>query len=735
MEAMARRFHLYRSAEPKRSVGTAAALVGAFVLLASTTRLLCMDAHDTSAFWPANAAIVVALLVLPPRLGWLTCFACFAANVVVNNVTGYSPSENLLSAGLNVGLSLLAAFLTRSFCGATMDLTRFRRLFVFACICFLSAVTEAAAGELLEASPFEGRFDNTVRWALCDGLGLLLATPAILLAARTSQTYLACDAVLAERLLLLAATLTLDGLAFTFGNTPLVLLVYPLLILTAFRAGPAWVLGSVLLTSLVAAAMTAHGLGPLVALQHGTRLLTREMTQPYIVSLFLAAVPANNALGEKNRAMHRLRRLAAAIENDAKFDALTGLLNRAAFRRRASAALLSGARGAVLLIDLDHFKQVNDTMGHQAGDALLRSFAVRLGHAVGSGAAAARLGGDEFAVLLDRGLSPGDLARVGKAILASARVPLRLATAVTHVSASIGATLIEGEPCLDEILRRADVALYAVKAQGRDGYRLFDDGLDASLRDETRLAAELAAALDGAGGLVLHYQLKFSRDGQPTGVEALVRWQHPRLGFMPPAGFIGLAEETGLILPLGAWVLQEALAFARRWPELSVAVNISPAQMRAPGFLADTLATLRAASVRPEQIELEITETALLEEAHDPAETIAALRAAGLRIALDDFGTGYSSLGHFRCFKIDRLKIDRSFVLGLSDSPEAAAIIRAVIDLGHAVGLEVTAEGVETEEQRDHLLRAGVDELQGYLLARPVPEAALALRGMVLVAA
>ncbi len=733
---MATRWRLYRNAEPKRSLGTAAGLVSAFVALAFITRLLCQDPHSNSAFWPANAAMVVALLVLPRGLGWLTCLTCFAANLCINEVTAYMPAENLSFSTLNVAVSLLAAFLTRSLCGATIDLTRFRRMFMFAGICFVSAGAEAALGHLLpQAVPAEGGLANWFQWVLCDGLGLLLATPAILLATRTSQPFQVCDAMLGERLLLLAATLALGIVAFSFGDSPVFLLVYPLLMLTAFRAGPAWVLGSVLLTSLIASAMTAHGYGPLVVLQHGGQLVTQDTMQPYLVSLFLSAVPANNALGEKNRAVHRLRRLKTAIETDANFDALTALLNRAAFRRRVSAALACGTGGAVLLVDLDRFKQVNDTMGHLAGDALLRSFASRLAAAVGDGAASARLGGDEFAVMLEPGLSADDVARVCEAVVASARVPLRFAEGMAHVSASIGATLVGDEACLDEVLRRADVALYAVKARGRDGYRLFDESLDASLRDDTRLAAELAAALDGAGGLMLHYQLKFDRDGRPTGVEALVRWQHPRLGLIAPGRFIGMAEETGLILPLGDWVLREALAFARRWPKLSVAVNISPAQMRAPGFLADTLAALRAAPVRPGQIELEITETALLEEVHDPAGTIAALRAAGLHIALDDFGTGYSSLGHLRCFRIDRLKIDRSFVLGLSDSPEAAAIIRAVIDLGHAVGLEVTAEGVETEEQRDHLLRAGADELQGYLLARPVPEEALLAPGMALVAA
>ncbi len=733
---MANRWHLYRSAEPKSGIKTAGALFAAFVVLAVVARLLCVDDHNNSALWPANAALVVALLVLPPRLGWLTCGACFLANVGINHLSAYRPAEDVSFAALNVFVSLMTAFLTRSLCGATINLARFNRLSMFACICFGSAGLEAIIGVLLQPyASGEERFESWLQWALCDGVSLLIATPALLLAVRNGRSQVACEARLTERVLLLAATLVLDVTAFCNGHTPIVLFVYPLLILTAFRSGPPAVLGSVLLTSVIAAAMTSHGYGPLVTLSRNGQVFDQDLMQIYLLSLFLAAVPANSALGEKNRAAFRLRRLKAAIEDDASYDALTTLLNRAAFRRRLATALAAGKVRAVLLIDLDRFKQVNDTMGHLAGDALLRSFAARLKQVVGEGAVAARLGGDEFAVMLGTSRPAGDVVAVCEAVVAAARMKLRLASGVADISASVGAMLVEGQTGLDELFRRADVALYTVKAAGRDSYRVFDRSLDASAHDDLRLTAELRSALQDGGGLVLHYQLKFDRAGMPVGVEALVRWQHPQLGLMPPARFIALAESSGLILQLGTWVLREALAFAGRWPALSVAINISPVQMRAPGFLAETLAAFQAAMTRPGQIELELTETALLEESHDAAETIASLRAAGLRIALDDFGTGYSSLGHLRSFRIDRLKIDRSFVLGLSDSPEAAAIIRAVIDLGHAVGLEVTAEGVETEAQRDHLLRAGVDELQGYLMARPVPEAALIAHAALRVAA
>ena len=730
---MNHRWSLYRHCEPKGGILAASLLVLCFTALAVVSRTLAIDHQGNTAFWPANAAISVAILVLPRSLGYLTALACFVANLLLNAAMDYPAFQNLLFASLNVGVSFVVAFLMRSLCGATVDLTRFRRLSMFACISFACTAAEAGIGELLLRFQQPGwSFSDWCQWTLCDGLGFLLATPAILLALRNTGQDLACDAGLIERVLLLAGALAIDLVAFSFSGVPLIVMIYPLLILTAFRAGPAWVLGSVLLTSLLASAMTAHGFGPLVLLAHGSRLLKQDMVQPFIVSLFLSAVPANNALGEKNRGARRLRRLRAAIESDATHDALTSLANRKSFRHGLAARARSGSACTILLIDLDYFKEVNDNRGHLAGDELLRVFAGRLADAVDRGSTVARLGGDEFAIILELSFEAGRVEAICREIVALARKPFLLASGTASVSASVGAATLAGCTMdIDEALRQADVALYAAKAAGKNGYRMYDKGLDEAARDDAELEAELRVALAGTGGLAMHYQLKFDRNGQATGVEALLRWRHPRRGMIPPSRFIEIAEATELIHPLGAWALREALDFAQRWPQLTVAVNVSAVQLRNPEFLTATLAAYKAAAPKPGQIELEVTETALIDDASGSAHTISALRDAGLRVALDDFGTGYSSLSHLTRLDIDRLKIDRSFVLGLSDNRRASAIVRNVIELGHAMGLQVTAEGIETEVQRQFLLRAGVDEMQGFLLAVPSEEAALQVNSRV----
>ena len=275
-------------------------------------------------------------------------------------------------------------------------------------------------------------------------------------------------------------------------------------------------------------------------------------------------------------------------------------------------------------------------------------------------------------------------------------------------------------------MRKADIALYTVKGEGRNGYRIFSEQLDRLACDRAEIEADLRSALQQEGQLALHYQTKVGVDGTIKGVEAFVRWQHPTRGFISPARLIPVAEETGLIVPLGEWVLREALNFATRWPQLNVAINVSPVQLRCPRFVADTLKACSELHVAYGRLELEVTESALMDDLNVVNGKLAALRSAGIRIALDDFGTGYSSLRHLHRCAVDRVKIDQSFVGGLDGSSEAAAIIRAVIHLGHAMGLQVTAEGVENETQRRFLVEAGVDELQGFLFSKPVDEDCLA---------
>jgi predicted signal transduction protein with EAL and GGDEF domain len=295
------------------------------------------------------------------------------------------------------------------------------------------------------------------------------------------------------------------------------------------------------------------------------------------------------------------------------------------------------------------------------------------------------------------------------------------------VDASIGVVIADQSDvrCVD-LLRKADVALYRAKSEGRGCFRLFSDKMDEHRRRRAMIEAELRHALDGGRGLAVHYQpLYANSDDSLVGVEALIRWNHPELGRLPPAQFLPIAEETGLIVPLGEWVLAKACRTVSKWPSISVAVNISPVQLRDADFADRVLAITRESNLDPKRLQLEITETAILHADSVVVGGLRRLRKAGVRIALDDFGTGYSSLTHLRNLEVDKVKIDRSFVQFLGQSADSNAIVQAVANIGRTLGLVVTAEGVETEDQRMFLSASGCTELQGFLFSRPLPEDAI----------
>jgi len=714
-----------RAAEPARGLGTALLLVGLFTALALVTRILCLDPNQSTAFWPANGALVVAMLMLPGRFAVLVAALCFCANIALNLLTEYTAFDSILYSVLNIFSSYCVAMLTRWRCGARTDLSRVRRLARFAAIAFVSAALEAAIGDTVSLGGAKPAvvFNDWLQWTLCDGFGFLLSTPAILLCLKNSEGEYPSEAHRLERWLLLGATAGLTVSSFCFAHAPFFLMIYPALILTAFRAGPAWVLASILVTAVIASGFTAHGYGPMAALSSGRILLGQDILQPFLISIFLAAVPANNALGERYRAARRLMQIKSVVEHCATHDGLTTLANRDLFTQRLGALIRSGAGCAVLFVDIDRFKHVNDTMGHGAGDELLRAFGARLTDAAGERATVARFGGDEFAILVSCDASDADPEELCTRINNVARMPFELARGPAHVSASIGLAIASrGSFDASELMRRADIALYAAKSLGRDRTQIFNDELDRSACDRAGIEADLRTALQTGVGLQLHYQSKVDANNAVRGVEALLRWRHPTRGFVPPSLVVDVAEETGLIIPLGDWILREALAFAARWPQLHVAINVSAVQLRDPGFVAETLSALATWLVPAERIELEVTETALIDDISVVNERLATLRAAGIRIALDDFGTGYSSLRHLHRCAVDRVKIDQSFVRALGESSEAAAIVKAVIQLGHAMGLQVTAEGVETDLQRSFLVGAGIDELQGYLFSKPMDE-------------
>lgn len=420
----------------------------------------------------------------------------------------------------------------------------------------------------------------------------------------------------------------------------------------------------------------------------------------------------------------------AQAHHMAYHDALTGLANRALFNSIVDQKLAGAGvpqPWAILLVDLDRFKNVNDTLGHLGGDRLIQQVSARLQALIGPTDLVARLGGDEFAIFLDERPDPAAFAQIADEVVATVRQPFTIMGTNVFIGASVG--IASYPACSDdrsELMRMADIAMYRAKAEGRDGYRTFSEDMDESVKLRRRLEQDLRDALDHRQGFVVHYQPQMDASGsQVIGLEALLRWQHPVRGWLSPEAFIPIAEETGLIRDLGRLVLRDACNVARQWPRLSVAVNLSPAEFRAHDLAAEVIAIVAQGGADPAQIELEVTESILLDDDEVVRTTLANLRQAGFRIALDDFGTGYSSLSYLSKFQVDKIKIDRSFIGRLGEADDAAAIIHAVVRLGHAMGLSVSAEGVETCEQRNFLESAGCNELQGFLFSAAVPSTSL----------
>ncbi|MBP0464574.1 EAL domain-containing protein [Roseomonas sp. PWR1] len=406
-------------------------------------------------------------------------------------------------------------------------------------------------------------------------------------------------------------------------------------------------------------------------------------------------------------------------------DETTGLLRREAFL----GALDRRARQeekrpfALLAIDLDRFKAVNDSLGHPIGDALLRAVGRRLRSCIRAGDLAGRLGGDEFAILLpDQGREEDAEALAARLVDLLSR-PFLLEGHSAVIGASVGIAIFpEDADDADRLMRAADLALYAAKEQGRGLVRRYAPEMRARMEERRRLEADLRAAI-GLGQFELHFQPQVSiAGGALTGFEALLRWRHPERGLVPPAAFVPLAEEIGLIVPIGEWVLRTACREATTWPEaLHVAVNVAAPQFAQRDLFDVVAAALADSGLPAHRLELEVTETSLLHDTTRAIETCQRLRTLGVRISLDDFGTGYSSLTQLRDFPLDRVKIDRSFIAEIGTRGDSAAIVRAVTALGAALGLRTTAEGVETPEQLAELLAYGCSEAQGYLVSRPVP--------------
>ena len=473
------------------------------------------------------------------------------------------------------------------------------------------------------------------------------------------------------------------------------------------------------------------------------------VTKPVDLSIVLARVnsqvarrrgeaairKANESL--QNAMTHLEQRVALEkkIAHLAHHDMLTGLPNRFSFDERLNAARQfardSGSELSLLFIDLDGFKNVNDALGHAVGDELLKEVAARLTNLAGLSDFCSRLGGDEFAVVHVSKDVHATAASLAQAIISAIVGCSHVGGHQVFVGASVGISVLEvGDSDSATLLKRADLAMYRAKADGRGTYRFFEAKMDDQAKLRRSLELDLRRAAEN-GDLQLYYQpIVGLKERKVTGFEALMRWNHPMRGFVPPSEFIPLAEETGLIIPIGEWALRQACADAAQWPNnLRVAINLSPVQFRSTGLISVVVNALGASRLPAERLELEITESVVLRNSAQNMFILGRLRDLGARIALDDFGTGYSGLGYLRAFQFDKIKIDKSFIQEMLRRPESSAIVQAAITLGGSLGLCTTAEGVESLDQFDYLVSQGCTEVQGFLFSAAQPNVKVA--GMV----
>jgi diguanylate cyclase (GGDEF)-like protein len=613
--------------------------------------------------------------------------------------------------------------------------------------------------ELLSVQLFD-RSSFSISAAPCLAAGMLLGVPGVALVAPVSAIVLGIYKHIAwYKVVFNCSVYVIGGVAATLVYRiiapPLELTALPVLLVAAALAGLAYYGHSVFVAAIMAIEMrrrlhqvfleyfqwlwpqylvlSVMGLFLALGYTHFGVLGASMFALPPLMLRVVSKQYTERTLSN----VRQLRELNDQLTHQAFHDSLTGLANRARLTDRVQQALERAARRqqqvVILFIDLDNFKAINDSLGHAAGDQLLVAVSERVRACLRASDTPARLGGDEFAVLLEDVDGPDEAIRVAQRILDSVQMPFGLSQKDVFVNASIGIAVSHlGEVAADELLRNADVAMYAAKEAGKGRYEIFESRLHTAVLERLALEADLRNAIE-RNELVLHYQPTVClTSGEISGVEALVRWNHPKRGMVPPLDFISSAESSGLIVPIGRWVLREACRQGREWhrsqpgaEQLSIAVNLSVRQLQEPSIVDDVAEALEWSGLPPELLVLELTESLLMHEADTTVERLWALKALGVRLAIDDFGTGYSSLSYLRRFPVDILKIDRSFVSGVGGGLQDTVLTEAIVGLSRTLRLQVVAEGIEAPAQLEVLRRLGCQFGQGYFFSRPLAVADL----------
>lgn len=739
--AQARRDARSRSSLP---LPTALALVAVSYFAVAKLGLAFAEGNDVvSAVWPPSGVALAAVVLLGYRIWPAILVGAFLANV-----TGDSSAA--VSLGIATGNALAALLAGLLLCRAGFDpsLRRIRDVAVLAVLgAGVSTALNATIGvaclwaDGVVAGSSSAVWEFWRVWWLGDLTGVMLVAPPLLLAGTRSPGVPLRRARIAEASAVMAALFLLTIIVLELGVT-LAYPVFPLLVLAAMRFRQPGAAGAALVVSALAVYFTANGEGPFVGASEAIELLRAQLFVALAAATALLVAAMRTEWERAEDALEQRRLAEERLEHVALHDPLTGLPNRALFLDRLEHALATAERPqacvAVFFCDVDEFKNVNDGFGHEVGDELLVALPARLREALRPADTVARFGGDEFAILCENLTSETDAVTVAERISAAFTAPLLIAGHVHHVSISVGVVFAHaGDADAGEVLRDADAAMYRAKDAGKGRYALFDDGMRERLLARLRTESDLRAAIAG-DQLRLEYQPIVSLDGdRVVAAEALLRWQHPQRGLLAPAQFLEVAEQSGLIVELGTWAIDEACAQGARWnadgkAPLAVSINLSARQVADADLAGVVAAAVSRHGLDPTLVWIEITESVLLEQGDASLENLRRLEELGVRLVLDDFGAAYSSLDYLKRVPLDQLKIDDRFVAGLADNAEDAAIVDAVLSMAHALGVRVIAEGVETEEQLRWLREHGCDLAQGYLISRPLPAAQLTAAGGVL---